>query len=237
LRGNVDEDDRRGRWRRQVDRFLLVAAAVLSVVAAALVVALLVSSDEDGRTASPVTSAWSSPATSAAVASAPPPPSAAPPSTATTTVPSTSATSTTIPVAPAPSQPPTTVAATLTPMPTTASVVPPPADVGITAGEVETFVRSYYDAVALGEYPRSWSQLTPEFQRGKARSYEYYVDFWDANDIDVGTVEVVDIKPELVIVEAELRWNGDSDAVTDRFELRPGPDGQLLIARQDTVAN
>ena len=37
-------------------------------------------------------------------------------------------------------------------------------------------------------------------------------------------------------VHLELRWNGSSDATTDRFELRREADGQLLIARQDTIA-
>ena len=96
-------------------------------------------------------------------------------------------------------------------------------------------MRGYYDAVAAGDYARSWAQLTPEFQHGKARSYEYYVGFWDDNDIAVDAVELVDADPSRAIVHVELRWNGSSEAVTDRFELHRGPDGQLLIARQDTV--
>ena len=43
-------------------------------------------------------------------------------------------------------------------------------------------MRSYYEAVAAGDYEQSWSQLSPEFQRGKARSFDYYAEFWDEND-------------------------------------------------------
>ena len=96
-------------------------------------------------------------------------------------------------------------------------------------------MRSYYDDVAAGDYARSWAQLTPEFQRGKARSYEYYVEFWDDNDIAVDAVELVDADPSRAVVHVALRWNGGSEQVTDRFELRRGPDGHLLIARQDNV--
>ena len=98
-------------------------------------------------------------------------------------------------------------------------------------------MRAYYDAVAVGNYEQSWSQLTPEFQRGKARSYNYYVEFWDNNDIQVDNVVVVDVDPHRTIVDVELRWNGSSNTITDRFELRPGPNGRLLIASQDTIAN
>ena len=98
-------------------------------------------------------------------------------------------------------------------------------------------MRGYFDAVAVGNYERSWSQLTPEFQRGKARSYEYYVQFWDDNDIDVGDVVMVEVDPGRAVVDVELRWNGTSNPVTDRFELRPGTDGQLLIARQETISS
>jgi hypothetical protein len=70
-------------------------------------------------------------------------------------------------------------------------------------------VHSYYDAVALGDYERSWSQLTPEFQRGTARSYDYYVEFWDDNDIDVGDVDVREVD-QRILVDVELRWNGSA---------------------------
>ena len=94
-------------------------------------------------------------------------------------------------------------------------------------------MRGYCDAVEAGDYERSWSQLTPEFQRGKARSFDYYVEFWNEYDIEVGDVRLVDADSERAIVDVELRWNGSSDAVTDRFELRRSSSGQLLIAGQD----
>lgn len=99
----------------------------------------------------------------------------------------------------------------------------------------EAFVRSYFDTVADGDYQTSWPQLAPEFQRGKARSYEYYVDFWNENDLEVDTVELVDTDPNRTIVNVDVRWNGSPTAVTEQFVLRPGGDGELLIAGQDTV--
>lgn len=107
----------------------------------------------------------------------------------------------------------------------------------ITPQEAEAFVRDYYNAVAAGNYDRSWSQLAPEFQRGMARSYDYYVDFWNDNDIEVGDVELVDADEERVIVNVELRWNANSTAETNQFTLRPDENGDLLIASQTTVDN
>ena len=107
----------------------------------------------------------------------------------------------------------------------------------ITAPQAETFVRSYYDAVSAGNYEISWSRLAPEFQSGKAQSYEYYVGFWDDNDIEVGDVELVDSDGDRAIVNVELRWNGNTTAVTDQFTLRPGENGELLIASQDSLGS
>ena len=132
-----------------------------------------------------------------------------------------------------PTSPTTAITSAPTTSPPTAS--PSAAPAITTPAEADSFVRDYYDAVAAGDYARSWAQLTPEFQHGKARSYEYYVEFWDDNDITVDAVELVDADPSRVIVDVELRWNGSSEAVVDRFELHRTPDGQLLIAGQDTV--
>ena len=128
----------------------------------------------------------------------------------------------------------------MTAAPTTApSPAATPAPVGgqvlVTQPQAEAFIGSYYDAVAAGDYDTSWSQLAPEFQRGKARSYEYYVDFWNDNDIEVGTVHLVDADGEQAIVNVELRWTGSSTAVIDQFTLRPDEDGRPLIAAQTTV--
>ena len=95
---------------------------------------------------------------------------------------------------------------------------------------------SYYEAVAAGDYALSWSQLAPEFQSGKARSFDYYVRFWDDNDIEVLEVDLIEVAPEAATVDVAVRWNGSSNTVTDRFELRRGTNEQLLIARQQTIA-
>jgi eukaryotic-like serine/threonine-protein kinase len=128
----------------------------------------------------------------------------------------------TAPAPPAPTSPPATAANAMTPDVTTAE-------------EAEAFVRSYYDIVEAGDYETSWAKLAPEFQRDKARSYDYYVRFWNDNDIRVGKVHLVAADEENVIVNVELRWNGSSSAVTDQFTLRPGAGSGLLIARQTTV--
>ena len=201
-------------------------------------------------------SAAGAPASSTAVTTTPPATATVPETTpppATTTVPATTAP----PVAtPAPStsstaaprtDPPTTTtpAPTTTDPPTPAAPPGPPSTTSpaggtlalTTAQEAETFVRSYYDSVAAGNYEASWSQLAPEFQRGKALSYEYYVGFWNDNDIEVGDVDLIDADEDRAIVNVELRWNGSTTAVTEQFTLRPGKNGELLIASQDTVGD
>ena len=62
----------------------------------------------------------------------------------------------------------------------------------ITEPQAEAFLHAYFDAVNSGSYEWSWSQLAPEFQRSKARSYDYYVGFWNDNDVEVGDVRLVD---------------------------------------------
>ena len=105
----------------------------------------------------------------------------------------------------------------------------------VTETQAEAFIGSYFDAVTARDYATTWSQLAPEFQRGKARSYEYYVDFWNDNDIEVGTVHLVHADDEQAIVNVELRWNGSPTVVLDQFTLRPDEDGRLLIAGQTTL--
>ena len=72
-------------------------------------------------------------------------------------------------------------------------------------------------------------------QRGKARSYEYYADFWDDNDITVDGVELVDVDQSTAVLHVQLRWNGSDDTTTDRLRLWRAPDGQLLIVGQDSL--
>jgi hypothetical protein len=216
---------------------VLVAIVFAALAITALGIMLLSTDDGDraGRTA---------PSTASSIAA----PAAAPVASATlATTPAASATPTAPPTPPATTTTPAPVAlpapptAATTSAPPTATTTPPPTPAPAPAGAVTpaqavSFVHGYFDAVDAGDYARSWSQLTPEFQHGKARSYEYYVGFWDDNDIAVDHVELVDADPSRAIVDVVLRWNGSSDATTDRFELRRGPDGQLLIARQDTIA-
>jgi hypothetical protein len=124
--------------------------------------------------------------------------------------------------------------------PVTQPPPPPPTPAGELVGlttepQAEAFVRDYYDLVAVGDYPRSWAQLAPEFQHGKARSYEYYVNFWNANDVEIGDVDLVDVDRDRVVVRAALRWNGEGRAVVDELTLRPGDNGELLITRQEAA--
>ncbi len=122
------------------------------------------------------------------------------------------------------------------PSPVVVASTPPAGErlVLTTAEEAETFVRSYYDAVAARNYETSWSQLAPEFQRGMARSYDYYVGFWNENDIEVGQVELVDVDQDRAVVQVELRWNGNATTELNQFTLRPDENGDLLIASQSS---
>jgi tRNA A-37 threonylcarbamoyl transferase component Bud32 len=240
---------RRGRRRR------FAIAMALAVAAAAIVfVAVFATARRDGGEATSTTIRIVAPATAGAATSTIPsstapltPPTAsdrapvrpvatgAPTSSVATTPPSTVTTNLTGVAAP-PTAPAT--------METAATTTPPsPADVPASGGDqalvtdsqADAFIRSYYDAVANRAYDTSWSQLAPEFQRGKARSYEYYVDFWNDNDIEVGSVHLVDNGGEQAIVNVELRWNDSPTTVIDQFTLRPDEDGRPLIANQITV--
>jgi len=50
-------------------------------------------------------------------------------------------------------------------------------------------------------------------------------------------VELVRADAEQAVVNAELRWNGSADAVVSQFTLRPGGDGTILIAEQQTISD
>ena len=127
------------------------------------------------------------------------------------------------PAAPEPTSPVTTTS-------------PTAGDAVLTPTDAEAYLRDYYDAVAAGDYERSWAQLAPEFQTGTARSFEYYRGFWDDNDLEVGDVELVRADADGAVVNAELRWNGSDEAVLSQFTLRRGEGGTVLIADQETVA-
>ncbi len=251
---------RRGRRRR----LAIALAAALVTAAVVVIAAVFVAARRDGGIATSSTTLVAGPATGAATPASPPstapstPPDASDPARVgpvATIAPPSSVADTTPPIVTAvptavtapPTAPPTveTAGAAVPPTTVTAATTTPaaPADYPPTAGgqavvtetQVEAFIGSYFDAVTARDYETTWSQLAPEFQRGKARSYEYYVDFWNDNDIEVGTVHLVDADGEEAIVNVELRWNSSPTVVLDQFTLRPDEDGGLLIAGQTTL--
>jgi tRNA A-37 threonylcarbamoyl transferase component Bud32 len=259
--GTLSAQLRRGRRRRLA---IALATAVVTA-SAVVIAAVLVAAQRDGGIATSSTTLVAGPATGAATSAPPPstapstPPAASdparvgpvatisPPSSAAETAPP-SVTAAPAAVTAPPTAPPTVeTAEAAVPPPTTvtATTTTPaaPADNAPTAGgqavvtenQAEAFIGSYFDAVTARDYETTWSQLAPEFQRGKARSYEYYVDFWNHNDIEVRTVHLVDADEEQAIVNVELRWNSSPTVVLDQFTLRPDEDGRLLIAGQTTL--
>ena len=254
LKQQVLEGSRGNLWRRQRDKFLLIPALFVALTATGLVIAMLATAGDDDERASSTTqpvdaappaartdppSTPASPVSSLEPVTAPLAPSptvtsvAAPVLASSTAVVATSpaSSSTVMAAMPAP-----VVVTSTAPAPTTSRPPPNAATAFVTAEEARTFMRSYYEAVAAGDYALSWSQLAPEFQSGKARSFDYYVRFWDDNDIEVLEVVLIDVAPEGATVDVAVRWNGSSNTVTDRFELRRGTNEQLLIARQQTIA-
>jgi hypothetical protein len=100
--------------------------------------------------------------------------------------------------------------------------------------DAEAFVTDYYAAVEAGDYETSWAQLTPEFQSGKARSFEYYTSFWEANDIELRKVQLIESSDNEARLRADLRWNASGPWITDEFELLR-QDGRWLIDNQQSV--
>jgi hypothetical protein len=131
---------------------------------------------------------------------------------------------------------PVTTAAPIATAPVTAATTIPAAvaAASLSAAEADTLLRDHYAQVAAGDYTSSWSQLAPEFQRGKARSFEYYADFWDENDVEVGDIELVASDAREATVYVDLRWNGSNSWLTDEFTLRRDND-VWLIAGQTTI--
>jgi hypothetical protein len=184
-------------------------------------------------TAVPVTAA---PVTAAPVTAAPATPAPVTPA------PATPARVTAAPATAAPATAATTVVATSSPPDEsqTASATTPPTGAFSSAAplspaQADSFFRGYYGAVAARDYETSWSQLAPEFQRGRARSFDYYVGFWDQNDIEVGEVELVAADDREATVHVDLSWNGSNTWQTDEFVLRRH-DTSWLIAGQRTVS-
>ena len=177
---------------------MVIPALLIALVAAALAIVVIATEAGDADGATVTTSPVVVPATVSAPAEPTVPPAMEPavtgPATTTPATTTTLAASTTITAAPAENAPPPAPPAPPTTVATTTSPPAPPGRPSalVTAPEAEAFVRSYYDAVAGGNYELSWSQLAPEFQRGKARSYDYYVGFWNENDLDVGDIAMVE---------------------------------------------
>jgi hypothetical protein len=231
--------------RRSADRVRLFGVLTGVVLAAALVAAALAGTfSGNERAAEPTTPSVSAvPAPPAGSAAPATPGATAEPAASTATAPAPAAepaaTGAGTPVAtPVATNAPTTAdVATVAP---TASApasrsAPRPAPRLLTPPAAERFLRTYYDDVAAGDYERSWVQLAPEFQRGTAVSFEYYTDFWDDNDVELGAVELVGADAERAVVNAELYWNGSSSPTLEQLLLRRGDDGTILIAEQETV--
>jgi hypothetical protein len=231
--------------RPRRETFPVLVSILFAVLAATAAIIMFLTFTDDGGEATTTTGAPAAAPTTLAALPVPAPVTSTAPTTASSPVPT--------------SSPATTVATTASmaastvadppPAPSTAAPTTPTAptterpgrgpdrpDGVVTAAQADAFLRDYYDAVEAGDYERAWSELTPEFQRGKARSYDYFVGFWDENDIAVGDVVLVEATADRAIVDAELRWNGSGTPSTSRFELRASPDG-LRIAAQETLGD
>jgi cytoskeletal protein RodZ len=217
---------------------------VLMLVALAVVIAAVARSERNGGDASQAPPATAISPTSVLSEVTTTQAQSTPASTVAPDVATTSATSAP-PVVPAPTTaattaPPTAAPTTRTPTttraPTTTSptTVPPAAGDALSEREAEVFLGDYYAAVEGGDYQTSWAQLTPEFQSGKARSFEYYVDFWNDNEIELRRVRVIESSDDEARIRADLRWNDSGPWITDEFQL-VRQDGRWLIADQDSV--
>ena len=230
-RGPVAVDvGRRTRPRRGLGA--VIAVAVLALLALMAVAAgLFDGEDPEGAIATTATVPATTIAPTTVAPAAAVPTTAAPTTAVPTTVPTTRPAETPRVAPPVPVPPPasTNPPATSPPRTTAAAL--------LTSSEAETYLRSYYDAVAAGDYDRTWAQLAPEFQNGTARSFSYYVGFWQENTLEVGDVELVRADADQAVVNAELRWNGSTEAVVSQFTLRPGRDGAVLIADQQTISD
>jgi hypothetical protein len=184
----------------------VLVGAALTMLLAGAVFAL---TRRDGRS----TAATSAPTTAAAT---------------TTVGPTTAASATT--AAPARATP--TTAAPVTATPTTAKPVAAPDR----ARMAETFLRSYYSAVAARDYQTAWSMLTPEFQANTAGGYHDYTAFWDTVDgVEVRRVDVQpgrDGNPWPVVANLTMRYTRSGRVVdeVDQLTLAPDATGAPLIA-------
>lgn len=94
-------------------------------------------------------------------------------------------------------------------------------------------MRTYYDEVEAGDYEDSWAKLAPDFRvNGNSITYDYYVDFWDGDDIRVRSAELLRADRDEAVIRVALSWNGSDGRDVYDFTLRRASNGDLLIARQ-----
>jgi eukaryotic-like serine/threonine-protein kinase len=209
----------RRRAERRPNRGLALLTILMLAAIAVVIAAVVLSERDPGESQAPSTTADApAPVESAAVTTQP-----ASTQPATTLVPTTTTATTTATVVPA---------ATSTTAPTTTS--PPTTREALSQRDAEAFFRDYYAAVEAGDYETSWAQLTPAFQSGPARSFDYYVSFWDANDVELRKVRMIESSDAEALVRADLRWNGQGPWISDQFELVL-QDGRWLIDDQATA--
>ena len=195
----------------------LALLAVLLLGALAVVIAAVAVSARDGDDTS------ETPPSTAVQVGTSPPASTEPPTSS--VAPVTSVGTTVAPTTPPSTQPATTMApSTATPETSGAPSLP----------DADEFLRDYYAAVEAADYDTSWAQLTPDFQTGKARSFEYYTSFWEANDVELRKVRTIESSDDAARVRAELRWNDRGKWSTEEFALVL-QDGRWLIDDQFSV--
>ena len=198
-----------------------ITAIMLAALAVVVILVVLSARDDNGQQLTSVSTSIGASVTAAT-------PSSVVPTQPAATEPAITPAASTLPVV-------TTAAPIATAPVTTATTIPAAEAPGpLSAAQAESFMRDYYAQVAAGDYTESWSQLTPEFQRGKARSFEYYTGFWDENDVEVGDIDLVESDARQAIVHVDLRWNGSNTWLTEEFKLRR-VDDVWLIAGQKTI--
>jgi hypothetical protein len=198
---DVVGDIRRARRRRRVLGAVLVGALLAALLTAGVIAAL---ARRDGTSASDVP-----PRTTAAATTTVAPTTAAPATTA--------------------AAPPTTAVPTTAPPKTAApTTVVPTTAVLDRARMAETFLRSYYSAVAARDYQKAWSMLTPEFQANTAGGYKAYTAFWDT--VDGVEVRRVDVQPEHdhatwpIVANLTMRYTRGDRTINEVDELTLTPD-------------
>jgi hypothetical protein len=181
--------------------------------------------ESTAATSAPTTATTSAAGPATAVPTTAPPATVAPTTARPATAAPTTAVRTTAP--PATAAPATSVPTTA---PTPATAAPDRARMA------ETFLRSYYSAVAAHDYQTSWPMLTPEFQANTAGGYQAYTAFWDT--VDGVEVRRVDVQPGHdattwpVVANLTMRYTRDGHTTdeVDQLTLTPDATGAPRIA-------